>query len=89
MGILDIASIVLVVIFLFATVSFLAYVVRRSNGRKNFAGYAVGVGLLCFVVYLLNILGVIPNPLPGPVGRLVVFSLALVFGLVAIAIWKW
>lgn len=87
MGLLS--SFVLVAIFLSATISFVAYIVRRKNGRRNFAGYAVGVGLLCFVVYLLNTLGYLPTPLPGPVGRLVVFSLAMVFGLIAIAIWKW
>lgn len=89
MGLLDFTSFALVAVFLSATISFVAYMVRHANGRKNFAGYAVGVGLLCIVVYLLNALGYIPNPLPVAIGRLVVSSLALVFALVAIAIWKW
>ncbi len=82
-------SIVNVLVFGVSALSFLTYALRRKNGKRTLAAFGFGVCLAAAVIYLANLLGYIPTPIPANVGRNLVLALGVFAFVVSVVIWRW
>lgn len=78
-----------IAIFGVAGIIFAIYLLKRRNGRWEFAAFGTAVCWAWMLLYIFNVTRIVANPVPAELARPLVLALALLALAASIAIWKW
>ena len=76
-------------IFLAAAISFAIFALRHTDGRRYITAFGFSACLGVAIMYALNVVGVIPTPVPTVIGRNAFAIVGIFVLLFSMAIWHW